>query len=236
MFWELRREPLEEGGESPCEPGGRFVLHRHRDEAGPHLDLRLEHEGCCLGWRIDGESLDEPRWAAEKPPHPLEWLEGDGEALREDEGWYRWTERTGERMTLELHGRGGACRVVAERREGLPAETVRAVMEALREHGHGGDDAAALIADGVMARRRALSRLCGLGRELDGAAFDEGLWRKALTGASLEDIHGHLRSFEARFDHKYPPQPTSRPEPLPEEEESLRGGKALRIACGEGAG
>ena len=235
MFWELRREPLVETEEAGDAFDGRFVLHRHHDAEGPHLDLRLEHEGCCLGWRIDGVTLEEPRWAAEKPPQPQAWLDSDGEAVREDAGLYRWLERTDGMMSLEIHGRDGVFRVTAERRDGLPPETIRAVGEALREHGFEAGDAAALVMDGAEARKRALNRLCGLGRELDGTAFDEALWRRALEGAPLEDLHGHLRTYETRFDRKYPPRPVSRPEPLPEEEgEATRDGKALRIACGGG--
>lgn len=72
--------------------------------------------------------------------------------------------------------------------------------------------AGALIADGATARLRATERLCGLGRELDGDAFDDAVWRKTLSSLTLEEIHGQLRSFEVRFDLKYPPMPVSRPD------------------------
>jgi hypothetical protein len=53
-----------------------------------------------------------------------------------------------------------------------------------------------------------------LGRELDGSAFDDSVWRRVLAGLSLDEIHSQLRAFEVRFDQKYPPSPVSRPEKL----------------------
>jgi hypothetical protein len=93
-------------------------------------------------------------------------------------------------------------------------------------------DAAQLVLDGIAARDRATARLCGLGRELDGGAFDESAWRKSLRGLSLDEIHAQLRAFEVRFDAKYPPAPVSRPERLPEDGEANRLDVARAIAAG----
>jgi hypothetical protein len=35
----------------------------------------------------------------------------------------------------------------------------------------------------------------------------------------LDEIQGHLRAYEVRFDRKHPPQPVSRPERLDVDEE-----------------
>jgi len=51
---------------------------------------------------------------------------------------------------------------------------------------------------------------------LDGTAFDDGVWRRALASLSLDEIHSQLRTFEVRFDQKYPPSPVSRPARLSE--------------------
>jgi len=232
MFWKIVREEGADGrAEAPGRWDGRFVLHRHCDAEGAHLDLRLEQEGYLLGWRIDGVALEETLWATEKAPHPLCWLDQDGEAVREDAGAYAWLERDGAGGVLLLQGRSGEpirCRVA--RHAGLPARVVRDVVDALAESGVRNTEAARAVRDGLTARRRAVERLCGLGRELDGAAFDEAVWRKALEGLSLEEIHGQLRAFEVRFDAKYPPQPVSRPERLPDDEADARGDEALAIA------
>lgn len=201
-------------GDGSGQADGRFVLHRHCDEWGPHLDLRLEQDGYLLGWRIDGVTLSGEPWATEKAPHPVWWLEQDSDAVREDAGIYAWLERGPDGGSLLLEGRNGARRLRVEREPGLHAGTVRSICEALSECGADADQVKQLILDGVTARRRAMTRLCGLGRELDGGAFDEEVSRKVLVPLSLEEIHAQLRAYEVRFDHKYPPAPVSRCEKL----------------------
>ena len=73
MFWKVI---CEERGAVPDveQSNGRFVLHRHVDAMGPHLDLRLEQDGYLVGWRIEGDSLDGEPWATRKSPHRVSWL------------------------------------------------------------------------------------------------------------------------------------------------------------------
>lgn len=98
------------------------------------------------------------------------------------------------------------------------SEWVEEARAAMKEHQVKPKLAARLIQDGVEARRRAIERFCGLGRVIDGPGFNETVWRATLAHLSLRDIHHHLEAYEVRFDAKYPPQPVSQPEPLPEEE------------------
>lgn len=223
MFW---RVICEEGSDAsePDRSDGRFVVHQHRDADGPHLDLRLEHGEYLVGWRVDGDTLEGEPWATVKSPHPASWLDQDGDAVRMDAGVFTWVERGADRRVLLLHGRTGTRRVRLERAMGLPAAAARAVCEALTACGADMREAGRLIQDGATARARAIERLCGLGRELDGSAFDAPVWRKLLADLSLEEIHAQLRAYEVRFDAKYPPGPVSRPERLPEGE------------CSDGAG
>lgn len=214
---------------------GRFVLHRHRDAAGPHLDLRVERDGFLAGWRIDAVTLTDEAWATEKSPHSVGWLDRDGDAIREDAGTYAWVERGTDRASLLIRGRHGNRLLRVEREEGLPAEAVHEIRQTLAAHDLVASAVPRLIQDGIAARHRAVERLCGLGRELDGAAFDDGVWRRALAGLSLDEIHAQLRGFEVRFDRKYPPAPVSRPERLPDSEaaggEEGRAEAAFAIAC-----
>ncbi|GMW01792.1 MAG: hypothetical protein AMXMBFR84_29290 [Candidatus Hydrogenedentota bacterium] len=213
MFWQLTLDSAESQTHS-SPPDGRYVLHRHCDDRGPHLDLRLEQNGYLTGWRIEGTKLEGSPWAIEKRPHPLRWLEQDGNAERLDCGEYAWLEQSNDRRVVVIRGRHG-CRVVqADRAPSLPLHTVRAVVDILREYNAPMDDAARLIRDGVTARSRAIARLCGLGRELEGDHFDEAIWRKALNGLTLDEVHQQLRSFERRFDTAFPPTPVTRPERL----------------------
>lgn len=210
MFWKIAQ--LEET-KVPAEfvPAGRFVLQRHTDAQGEHLDLRLEADGHLRGWRIDAAALAQGAWATEKAPHPLRWLDDDGAAQRVDAGEYA-IEHNGSSATLLLRGAGGSARVVMTPAPELPASAARGIAEALHALKAAPVEAARLIADGVAARCRATERLCGLARELDGEAFEEKLCRRTLLGYSLDEIHAQLRAYEVRFDAKYPPLPVSKPE------------------------
>ena len=233
MFWRVECEEVAARNETGAERwDGRFVLHRHHDGDGPHLDLRLEYADCLAGWRIDGGTLEGEPWATEKGPHPVHWLDHDGDAVREDAGTYAWIERDADRGVLVLQGRAKAFRLRMSRVRGLAPGTARAVCEALGACGANDVDAGRLILDGVSARQIAVERLCGLGRELDGAVFDEAVWRKTLRGLSLDEIHRQLHAYEVRFDRKYPPQSVSRPERLPEDKEEGRAGAAMAILRG----
>lgn len=234
-YWELRETPAnpadaEAKWTARAAKARRFVLHRHRDALGPHLDLRLEQDGYLLGWRIDGDNLAGAPWAAEKAPHPTHWLDHDGDARREDAGEYVWLERAEDRGALLLRGTRGLREIRVSRRDALPPRAAQALIEAMRAGRHAPGDLPGLVADGARARQRAAARLCGLGRELDGAAFDTEAWRQTLDGLGLEAIHRHLRAYEARFDAKYPPRPVSRPEPLPDTDPAPAGSAARTLA------
>jgi hypothetical protein len=232
MFWKI---VCEEQGQAqgadgcPAPADGRFVLHRHHDADGPHLDLRLEQGDCLIGWRIAGVTLEDEPWATEKAPHAVRWLDHDGDAVREDAGRFTWLEQSADRCVVELRGQKGSRQLRLEREWRLPVGAARAIREALVEYGVAAEDASRLIGDGVTARRRAIERLCGLGRELDGSAFAEGTWRKLLAGLTLEEIHAQLAAYEVRFDQKYPPQPVSQSERLEPDSGESRSEAALAI-------
>lgn len=237
MYWKVQCDPGEEAaGFGPDDADGRYVLHRHRDSGGAHLDLRLEQEGYLAGWRINATGLEGETWATEKAPHPVVWLERDGDAVREDAGWYRHEMHGEGQHVITLRGKAGARVVHVTRAPALPPAAVHSILESLREHGGVPQDAGRLVADGLIARRRAVERLCGLARELDGGAFDEGVCRKSLQSLSLDEIHTQLRAYELRFDRKYPPAAVSRPEPLPETTRDRRAGDAMAIVRGSGMG
>jgi hypothetical protein len=215
MYWTLTTETLDPT-ERPhaSAPDGRYVIHRHRDAIGAHLDLRIECGACLTGWRIDAMSLEGEPWATEKAPHDRRWLTQPGDAICIEAGTYHWLESNDDERALVLHSNGASRVIRARRVDGLPPAAVRDIRHALDEASAREHDAARLITDGVTARTRAIERFCGLGRELDGPSFDDTLWRRTLAQLSLDEIHVHLRAYETRFDHKYPPTPTSKPEPL----------------------
>ena len=228
MFWKVTQQEAP-GATALDHVDGRFVLHKHLDDQGPHLDLRLDMNGYLMGWRIDAQSLDGTPWATEKTPHSLRWLDSDASAEFLDGGLYMWRPREADgSRALLLKSNSGVKQLRVERVAGLPACAAREVVEALRDGQMRSVDAGRLVRDGIAARGRAIERLCGLGRELDGSAFDAALWRKLLAELTLEEVHNQLRVFELRFDQKYPPSPVSRPECL--EEEKACSGAALLIA------
>lgn len=235
MYYELRVEP---GPESIAEIGraaeGRFVLHRHTDAGGEHMDLRIEDGEVLRGWRVDATTLEDAPWATEKAPHPLHWLHEDAPAERVDAGHYAWESRSEDGGTLVLEGASGCRRVHVKMATTLAASTARAIWHTAEAAGIAIDDVPTLLADGAAARTRAIERLCGLGRELDDVAFDSALGRKSVSGMSLDEIHRQLRAYETRFDAKYPPQRVSQPVPLPDEDQrdDARSNAALAIVRG----
>jgi hypothetical protein len=210
-------------------PDGReFVLHRHRDEEGEHLDLRLEAGGALVGWRLPHDASErlvrgETVACELKRMHPRKWLEVDDEGcFVEDSGRYRWVERSADRGVGVFGGERFAGTYTFTRR-GLLEESARyekSVSLIKKELGLDlgrAEDAEKFLAsvrDGETARNRAVERLCALGRELAGDSFDEKMWRSTLSHLLLSEIHGHLRSFERRFDEKHPPLPVTKREKL----------------------
>jgi hypothetical protein len=229
MIWRVTAEPHTDSSRAIDLPGGRFVLHRHIDRDGPHRDLRIEWDGYLLGWRIDGDPFAGEAWALEKGPHSLKWLERNADAVSEDKGTYHWAQRDGDVRRLVLTSEQGVRTLRFEKAAALTPKIIADVAKVAQQTGIDPGQAARLIADGAHARERAIARLCGLGRELDGSTFDEAIWRRSLSALSLDDIHHQLRAYEARFDATYPPQPVSRPEALPGEDTQRSAAEALAI-------
>ncbi len=230
MYWKITVRPAAQDAPERREaPTGRFILHRHHDNAGPHWDLRLEQAGHLVGWRLECALSDTPAWALEKGAHPLRWLEHDGEAVREDAGLYSVAAWSKDERVLHLEGREGEHILRAERMPFWPPETAREVHDILREEGAGPETLASLVRDGITARQRAIERFCGLARELDGDAFDASVWRRTFDTLTLDELNAHLRAYEIRFDHKFPPSPTSYPEALPESENGSWTDRAMGI-------
>ncbi len=230
MYWNLQSSRGEHRRDFKSQ--GRFVLHKHHDSDGAHLDLRIEEEGHLEGWRIDASDLEGNTFATQKARHPKRWLDQGGDALRVDEGEYQWKSRDEHGGTLMLQGRDGSWRVDVTRDVGITPVIAHEIRGVLRENNTDALHAPGLIHDGLTARRHAIERLCGLGAILDGDAFDEKLWRRTLEGLRLDELHQQLRSFELRFDCAFPAQPVSRPESLNDETLKSRSDHALEIVRG----
>ena len=228
MLYRLTSETAVENPLQPGEGGRRFVLHRHRDAEGAHLDLRLEQDGYLMGFRVDGTALGPESWAALKAPHPLHWLAQDGEAVREDVGHYFWERGDASGGVLLLCGQRQSVRVTVAPVAGVPARVLGVLRAAAEQLGVAMGELAGLAEDGRAARERAIARYCGLGRELDGSSFDGGWWRAMLAGQRLSVIQQHLHGLELRFDRKYPPMPVSVPVALDDEGELAGTGGAER--------
>lgn len=210
--------------------GKGFVLHRHRDEEGEHLDLRLEDGEVLVGWRLPRDASERLAEGEEvvcelKRMHPRKWLDvNDDGCFVEDAGTYRWLEKSADRGVGVFGGERFAGRYSFTRRqriEGSVSDRYEGSASLIREELGldlaRAEDAAQLLErarDGETSRKRAVERLCALGRELGGDSFDEKMWRSTLSHLSLREIHGHLRSFERRFDEKHPPLPVTRLEKL----------------------
>jgi len=208
----------------------RFVLHRHHDDRGEHLDLRLEYGHVLVGWRMPSDALDrlgrgENVVCELKRLHPQRWLDvNDAGCVVEDAGSYRWlvSATDGGVALFDATRFSGTFRFSRQknRPEQAPDAYEKSVCLMKKELGLDiarAEDVAQLLAvarDGETARKRAIERLCALGKELDGDSFDEHTWRATLCPLSLSQIHAHLRSFERRFDEKYPPMLVTKQETL----------------------
>jgi len=210
-----------------------YLMHRHEDATGVYLDLHIERPGCGVArWRMDVDLLERLSAGEEVvctlDPQDSVWLaEQDAtECAVVEEGTYRDAGEVEGRRRLEFSGR--VLDGEFEFRAVCDTSTVAALAEAIREElgaTLGPQEVREFVAaarDGRVARRRAVERLCGLGRELDGDAFDGRLWRRMLDGLSLSEIHRQIARFERRFDEKYPPQPVSRSASMPEDDSDRR--------------
>ena len=210
-----------------------YLMHRHEDEGGMYLDLHIERPGCSAArWMMDIDVLDRLSAGEEivctlNPQDSVRLVEQDvAEYTVVDEGTYTDAGETEGRRRLVFSGR--VLDGEFEFRAVCDNSTVTALAEVIREEPgamlepESVEEFAAAARDGRVARRRAVERLCGLGRELDGDSFDGQLWRRMLDGLSLSEIHRQTARFERRFDEKYPPQPVSRSASLPEEDSDRR--------------
>lgn len=227
MYWQVT-ELTHAAPTEPLPDGPRFVLHRHRDDTGAHHDLRMEHNTCLLGFRIGGDRFETGCWATEKMPHPKHWLEDDGALRRVVAGRYGWRETDPTRRTVTLYTTDATITLCFERCKAPDVAAVRTLTEYAQTHGLPMERLGELVADGATARRNAIARLCGLSRELDGDAFDEGGWRTMLEGMTLREINDRLAAVETRYDRVHPPLPTSRPEPL-DPDADAQDERALRV-------
>jgi hypothetical protein len=220
-------------GEPAADPDGdghgRYVLHRHTDEGGPHLDLRIElPEGTLAGWRLPVDALDRAGASGDvlcsvKAEHPARWLDHDSaDCTVADAGRYSQVqEKDG---SVRLAFTGGVLNGLYEFRRRSDENVLVALVEVTERFAGGTasiedvERLAAAAEDGRTARTRAVERLCGLGRELDGDAFDEPLWRSMLAPLSLNEIHRQIARFERRYDEKYPPVHVTRASETVEDE------------------
>ncbi len=224
MFvWTMRRAGEYTADNDAIEPS-RFVVHRHVDDGGTHLDLRIETDGGGLaGWRLSPDAIERTNHGDEvfclaKPIHPVRWLDhnselcavvGSGRCRRMD------SEKGHARMAFDGTGLNG----IYEFRPWPGERGIVGLIDAV-ERFAGGTAAgpadierfAAAAEDGRTARVRAIERVCGLGRELDGDAFDERLWRSMLAPLTLNEVYRQMARFERRFDEKYPPTGVTRPD------------------------
>jgi len=230
MFWKLIVDGVSDSEEFV--PRDRYSLRRDTCEPGGAETLELHEGDVVRGWKMAGPLCDAAVWASELSSRSSSnrdtRIDPGGES-----GGYAWEHVGMDGGTLLLERNGEICRIRVERVASLCLESAREIAGVMQEHGVASSDAAGLVADGLAARRNAVERLCGLGRELDSERFNDAVWRKTLAGLRLTDIHEQLRAFEVRFDEKYPPMPVSRPESLDESASVSRDEKAMLILRGD---
>ncbi len=94
-----------------------YVVQKH-EASHLHYDLRLEMEGVLRSWAVPKEPSNEPnvrRLAIQVEDHPLDYAKfegvipegeyGAGRVQIWDSGNYEIIERTGSRLSVEIHGK-----------------------------------------------------------------------------------------------------------------------------------
>ncbi len=238
MFCRMVEHQGEIPVELPFHSEGRFVLHRHKDKQGIHLDLRIEQKGYLLGWRIDSTELQSELWGVEKLPHSSAWLDTTEHADLVHSGDYRWFSHGDGNGYLVLRLENQVQRVYhIERWAGFSLRFQRALWQSMRKWQVLPAQVISLIEDGVEARNYAIQRLCGLGKFLEGDCFDSSHWEKVLSQCSLSEIHAYLKKWEDRFEKQSPPERLSRPEKVDEswsnEAESHTSQSLLHLILGQ---
>jgi len=248
LIWTIRRrgERIRDGSKRSREAEERtgaevdrphrelhYLMHRHEGAGGVYLDLHIERPGCGVArWRMGVDVLERLSAGEEvvctlNPEDSMRLAEHDTpEHATVDEGTYVDQGEAEDRRRLVFRGR--VLDGEYEFRAVCDDNVVTALAEAIREEPDGPltpesvEEFIVAARDGRIARGRAVERLCGLGRELDGDAFDDRLWRRMLDGLSLAEIHRQTARLERRFDEKYPPRPVSRSASLPQEDSDRR--------------
>ncbi|HOQ90371.1 MAG TPA: hypothetical protein PLX03_09560 [Candidatus Hydrogenedentes bacterium] len=224
MLWTLESaEPVQE---PPAEGwAGRWALHRHRDELGEHLDLRLEQDGVLGGLRVEGSELAPGVCAVEKGPHPLKWLAASASVEKLGAGRWGWLWREPALREIVLEERKALTRLAWRRAETIPLRAAARLGAWCREHQVDPDQLEALCADGWLARQAARERCRGLAALLEGEVQDPAAWQKQFGTLSLAELNARLELLEARLDRKhFPPALAAPPDgaSLPPEADAAR--------------
>jgi len=248
LIWTIRRrgERIRDRSEQSQEAGERtgaegdhthrelqYLVHRHDGTGGTYLDLHIERPGGSVArWTMGVNGLDRLSAGEEavctlNPEDSMRLADQDTpEYAMVDEGTYTDKGEAAGRRRLVFRGRvldgEYEFRVVCDDNVvGVLADAIREEPDTLLTP-ESVKEFIAAARDGRVARGRAVERLCGLGRELDGDAFDDRLWRRMLDGLSLAEMYRQTARLERRFDEKYPPRSVSRSTSLPEEHSDRR--------------
>lgn len=191
---------------------GRFIVQRHQDNLGVHIDIRLEHEGYLTGWRIDGVSeLADEMWGEAKLPHNPNLLY-DANLPEIERGIYQWYLEDGEIGILELVSTSEDCKVFrVEKCCGVPLSVQRKLIEICSGYGLKWDEVSSLIGDGLKAREWMITKICGMAQYLDDQAFVQDDYVEYLKNRSFEELKESLIIWEKRLSLKKPVERVTKP-------------------------
>lgn len=210
MFWML--DSIETINTDPLDGwAGQWILHRHRDHYGPHLDLRLEFRGILGGLRVDADALIPGVPATEKGPHPNAWLTAEGPAQEVGRGRWAWEKYTPDHRVLLLDNGTDRLRLGWKRAPALPTSVIVQLAAWAQQNHLTPDQLSALCADGLRARQAARARCRGLAALIEAEHFDPDAWNDLLEPLNLDALNQKLDALEARLDQLHPPAPWTHP-------------------------
>ncbi|MCX8065998.1 MAG: hypothetical protein N3G21_12650 [Candidatus Hydrogenedentes bacterium] len=221
MIYKFQRVYIQDGLELGEVAMGRFIIHRHSDIAGEHIDIRLEEDFSLVGWRVDGTSeLGDEMWGVAKLPHHPGLLD-DGTIPVVAKGKFRWLLDNKDDTFLELEFDDGEIRVYkVEKHGGLPASIQNRLNKIISDNGLSWDEALSLIGDGIKAREWLITKICGMVEYSGNYILPQAEYAEYLKGKSLDELKRNLTYWEKKVSSNQSVGRLTRPGDIGQEGES----------------
>ena len=200
MIYKFKINPNEDLERCTIISSGQYIIHAYTKHSDKYLDLRLNCGDYLSGWRIYGYGeLACEMWGEPKLPHNPGVLE-DSNFTCIDRGIFKWYANSEKDWLLELESESGQTKVyTVERHWGLPANIQSAIITLTEEKGYSPEEVLTLLNEGLQAREWVITKICGIGKYIEGEAFCEQAWRDVLKKKPFHELRECLTSWQKRL-------------------------------------